>query len=187
MSNRTIKIDGVATVVSLGEKTIAITEHQLILVLTGLPKGNNFVTIVATTEPKMRKTGNPLFGKVFKTSRVNGSIQFDYENNVNAQKMREGQTPDFKAQAPVWGTRVGDSCLILHNSNFYFYVRIIKSLGYAYHTADGKPIDATEVTPYLYERKASATQELDKEIIVRKYALANIREITINGTHYQIM
>lgn len=178
--SRTINIDGVATIVKLGQPTITISEQQLISVLTGLPKGNNFVTIVATTEPKMNKTSNPFFGNCYKTSRVNGSIQFDYESNVNAQKNREGDTPDFVAQAPTWGTRVGNSCVIVHNSNFYFYVRVLGSLAHAYHDANGKLIDANAVKPFLPVRKPSI-------IIVRKYALANIREITVNGTHYAIM
>ena len=35
-------------------------------------KGASFVTIVAETDPKLRKRGNPYIGRVVKRSRVNG-------------------------------------------------------------------------------------------------------------------
>ena len=186
--SRTIPISqSVATVVRIGQPTIAVTEKQMLTVLGGMDKGNTFVTIVATTEPKMNKTGNPFLGNCYKTSRVNGSIQFDYENNVNAQRAREGEKKDFVAQKPSWGTRLGDSCIIEHDGKYYIYVRVLASLAHAYHDASGNAIDAEVVKPFLAKRKQSQTQGTEKEIIVRKYTISNIREMTVNGQHYEII
>ena len=52
-------------------------------------RGTTFIQLSATTEPKMNKTNNPLFGNVLKDSNVNTIVGFSYENMVNNAKVRE--------------------------------------------------------------------------------------------------
>ncbi len=170
-----------------------LTKTQLVNMLVNLPKGNNFVTIIARTVPAMNKTGNPFYDSAIKDfnirkiAEVNGAIQFNYEAAVNRQLVREGQEADFTAQAPTWGNRVGSSCVIEHKEQYYFYVKVEKSLGYAYVNLQGLPLDTKEVNKWLKSRKPSDTQGTDKEIMVRKYAIANLVAITINGMKYTII
>lgn len=52
-------------------------------------KGVTFVQSFTTTEPKMNKTDNRLFGKVLKESVTNSMLGFDYENSMNLALQRD--------------------------------------------------------------------------------------------------
>lgn len=66
-----------------------------------LTKGTFGIVIECETEPRMRKTDNPYFGRVTKRSRiVNVAIGYDYENVVNNRREREGKATDFVADKP---------------------------------------------------------------------------------------
>lgn len=73
------KIKDVAVVISLRELV-----DRLLRV-----KGTTFIQLSATTEPKMNKTGNPLFGNVVKDSITNSIVGFSYENMVNNARGKE--------------------------------------------------------------------------------------------------
>ncbi|NOJ99736.1 hypothetical protein HMI51_43575, partial [Corallococcus coralloides] len=72
------------------------------------------MTIVAETEPDLVGGKScPLHGRVKKISRVNGQINWVYENAVNNQRGRENQPLDatgniesFIAEARRWGSRL---------------------------------------------------------------------------------
>lgn len=67
----------------------------------GLTKGTFGVTITTETEPRMRKTNNPYFGRVKKVTRLtNVALGYGYENVVNARLEREGKSADFEADKP---------------------------------------------------------------------------------------
>jgi len=165
-----------------------INMAELVDVLKAVHPGNSFATITATTVPsKMRKTGNPNWGNCFKTTTVNVGIQFNYEAGVNRQREREDKPTDFVADAPTWGEHIDNTCLVEHKGEFYMYVRILKSLGYRYHNAKGDTIPNEQVHAFMPPSKPSDKQDLDAEIIVRKYFLKNIRQITVSGATYQII
>ena len=66
-----------------------------------LTKGTFGIVIETETEPRMRKTDNPYFGRVTKRSRiVNVAIGYDYENVVNNRREREGKAADFVSDKP---------------------------------------------------------------------------------------
>lgn len=52
--------------------------------------GSQFLTVLTKTIPKMRKNGNPYFGKVSKISRFNGTVGFDYDAAVERRLNKEG-------------------------------------------------------------------------------------------------
>jgi len=52
-------------------------------------RGTTFIQLSATTEPKMNKRGNILFGNVVKDSITNCIVGFNYENMVNNARTRE--------------------------------------------------------------------------------------------------
>lgn len=148
--------------------------------------GNTFVSVMATTEPRMRKTDNPMHGNVKKTRSVTGCLGYDYEANVNAQRDREDKAENFVAQASSWGTRVGNSCLIVHRpkkatvDKFYLDLRVLRTIRARYFTVDnGQRIPFEAVKSFLYKRNNSAKQNLRKEIVINRFAIDNIRRINV--------
>lgn len=64
-------------------------------------RGTFGVSVIAITEPKMNKRGNPYFGRVHKATYMsNVALGYDYENVVNARLERKGLDSDFVAEKP---------------------------------------------------------------------------------------
>ena len=66
-----------------------------------IARGTFGISVIALTEPKMNKRGNPFYGRVHKASCLNNvALGYDYENVVNAKLERKGLVADFKAEKP---------------------------------------------------------------------------------------
>jgi hypothetical protein len=64
-------------------------------------RGTFGISMITLTEPKMRKTNNPYFGRVHKASYMtNVALGYDYENVINAKLERKGLANDFVAEKP---------------------------------------------------------------------------------------
>jgi len=164
-----------------------ITRSKLVELLKALPKSNTFMSVMTTTEPKMRKTGNPWLSRgVKKTATVTGCLHFNYENNVNAQRAREDKSEDFVVQARTWGQRVGDTCLIEHKGNMYLEYRALRCLRSRYFS-EGKRIAKSVLDAWLYKSGGSVKQDLRKDIVVRTPRIENIRRININKKKYEVV
>lgn len=161
----------------------AITQAALLALLSDV-KGATFATIVASTDPKLLKTGNTL-GPVRKLSRVNVTLGFQYENAVNRQRLREGSEPDFESDPRQWGKKISPM-FVEHLGKIYLETKVEKSLGHSFQDASGKEIDSKLVEPFLPKRSKSTTQETEKEILVRDYALDSILSISFRGEDYVI-
>lgn len=172
-----------------------MTRDQLVETMQGR-KGAFFATIVAETEPAMRKTNNPYVGAT-KISRVNGLLNWIYENAVNRQRIREDQPLDangevehFTAKPRKWGQRVkrNDGTvtpLVEHKGKHYLELKVERSLGYEYRH-NGQTLDPAVVAPFLPNREEGARQEVDNPVILRDYSIENITQITIDGIVYEI-
>jgi hypothetical protein len=159
-------------------------------------KGAFFVTIVAETDPRLLKTDNPYVGTT-KISRVNGLLNWIYENAVNNQRFRENQPLDnngeveqFTALPRKWGVRVKRedgtvTPLVEHKEKQYLELKVQQSLGYEYRL-NGQTIEPEKVEPFLPKRKEGARQEVDNPVILRDYSLENIHQITLDGVVYEI-
>ncbi len=160
-------------------------------------KGAFFATIVAETDPRMRKTGNPYVGAM-KISRVNGLFNWIYENAVNRQRIRENQPLDsagevehFTPEPRKWGTRLkrADGTvtpLVEHKGKHYLEMKVERSLGYEYRLS-GATLDPKAVEAFLPERKEGARQEVENPVILRDYAVDSIQQITLDGVVYEIV
>ena len=167
----------------------ALTQQQLADKLRSL-KGATFVTLVTKTVPNMRVAGNPFRDKVFKVSRVNGTINFIYGNSVNRQRGREGKVADFQPEPRKWGTRIEGTPLVEHKGYIYLEMKVENALGHSFLWSNGNSMSADEaanLTTYLFESYQPKTQQTDKEITLRDYALKSIVAITIDGTQFVIV
>ena len=163
-----------------------ITRSKALELMLSLLGGNTFVGVMATTVPKMRKTGNPWYDNVKKTTSVGGCLLHNYEANVNAQRAREGKPTDFVAQASKWGKRIGNSCIFAHTpkgatvEKHYLDLRILKVSRSRLFTKDGTRISMDTIKPWQTPRKKSEKQNLRKEIVIRRYMFSNIRRINVS-------
>ena len=151
-------------------------------------KGNGFAHIITRTIPAMRKTGNPFHGNVFKIADVNIQAGFEYINSVNNQLAREGKTPDAEAKPRKWGQRIKGTPLVEHTNKagvyrLYLEAKCESVNSVRYEDGEGNAIDKADIAEWLQERpaKSSTQANVDKEIILRDYALDSIEWIAIDG------
>lgn len=160
-------------------------------------KGATFVEIVTNTEPKMRKTGNPYYGRVRRIARRNGMLGTSYENDVNNQRHREnqplddeGQVEPFVAEA-LWkgkGQHVGPN-LARHTETGEEYLVFFPARRDAQGNPiadedqwliDGNPVPKETIEPYLVAGN-SEKQQVTRKIPWRTIGLSNVRQIKIDG------
>lgn len=166
-----------------------LTVSQLLDILS-LKRGAFFASIVTTTEPKMRKTGNPYHGGIKKVSRSHVQLNSLYENAVNNQRKREGVEEAFEAEPRKWGERIYRedgtvTTFVKHNGKLYIEARVLKSLETDY-LFEGVSIPSELVKPYLYSGGESSRQGVEKQVILRDYSVENIKQITFDGKTYGI-
>lgn len=170
-------------------KTISLA--QAVAVFAGIDKPQP-VSIVALTEPEMRKTGNPYAGLIRKLSKVSGFIA-GYENMVNNQLAREGKDQlTFTAKPRKWGERVS-LALVRHvkDGETRYYVTLCPKHAkpfYLVRTNAGflAPIAKALFEAFLPPYRAPDNQGTDKPIEPRDYNLANVASFAIGGQRYRI-
>jgi hypothetical protein len=154
-------------------------------------RGAKFTTIVSETDPRLKKTDNPYYGTK-KIARVNGCINWIYQNAVNNQRMREGQPSDsdgtvefFTPEPRRWGSRIHGTPLVEHKGHYYLELKVQRSLGYEYRLG-AEVIDPSEIEPFIPKKTEGARQKLAKPVILRDYSIISIRQITMDGIVYEI-
>ena len=106
------------------------------------------VTIVSNTTPRMRKTDNPYFDRIKKHAIVIGDICWNYAEEVNKQRQREGAltmvsghpvsqpVEEFSAQPRVWGdkdqTRERIGAMVYYKGKEYLELMVKQSVSYEY-------------------------------------------------------
>ena len=151
-------------------------------------KGNGFAHIVTKTVPDMNKTNNPFFGNVWKITDTQIQAGFHYINSVNNQLTREGKSANAIAKARTWGHRIDNTPLVEHTNKqgehrLYLEAKCERVNSVHYVDGTGQQIDKTLLTPWLKSKgaKSSTQANVDKEIVLRDYALDSILWIAIDG------
>lgn len=161
-----------------------ILREQLVEMLTA-EKGAKIVTLYTKVSPKMKKRGNPYLG-LLKKSKINGVVNFNYENSVNRQRVREESEADFKAEIRKWGTKIPGTCIVEHNGKYYLEVKVENVYDTKYIVGN-QEIEKEKVKPYLYDSSGNPRQDLDKEVILRDYSLDSIEAIKYGGKLYDVV
>ena len=84
----------------------------LIDVLNATQKGQ-FITIVADTIPKMRKTDNPYFGKIVKRAVSQSTASPDFKT-ILANKIKKDNLPEREVKERQWGKRLKGTPFVVH-------------------------------------------------------------------------
>ena len=146
-------------------------------------RGATMVSFIASTEPNL-KAGNPFPG-LRKITKIGGVLNFNYQNAVNRQREREGIVADFVAEPRKWGQRVEGTPIVTHNGKFYVEAKIERSEIMGYIMPDLSMVDEHEVLNWLPNRH-SGRQAVEKTIILRDFAVENLRSMRIKGNEYVI-
>ena len=134
-----------------------------------------FVTIVAETQPRMRKTDNPYAGHVIKRSRVNGAICWIYKNAVQKQLDKQEIDVEFQPQERKWGERLQGTPFVEHKGKLYLEMKVERSLDSVYiDVRTGEEVDKEKLQPFLQDPP-------DSVVVLRDYALENIKQIAMKG------
>jgi len=172
-------------------------------------KGNGVCSMELTTKVTMNVKGhkdmsypNLPFGEVFKGGEVfrtyteAGNFNLSYENAVNNQRKREGNTDHFTANSLPFGEWIegGENKIFQHKGEYFlrYYVGMNanskadkKSV---YHYADGSPLTEDEVRmiPHFQKPKTEkdnteTRQETVKPIEPRGVKMDGVKRITVGG------
>lgn len=156
------------------------------------------VTLLTCTEPNLRKTNNPYFGRVQKYSRVNGVVGFNYERAVNSQRQREADpqtveeaeaVPTFHALPRKWGQRIWGTALVEHKDNLYVEIKVERKIEHFY-VVDGKLADDkqfAEIESFLQKKLPNVRQEVEREVELRDYKLENVRAVRVAGKQFNVV
>jgi len=167
-----------------------VTKSQLGAIIQA-QRGAVICTLDTLTDARLKKTGNPLASVgVLKASRVNGILNFEYEDAVNRQQGREGGPQDFTVSARKWGTPLpGARWMIEHQGRLYVQLKVERATQKPrYMRADNhRYIAAATVKPFLPKKYSSAeAQGVEREVVVRDYALDSVRVARIGGEVYRV-
>lgn len=166
--------------------------------------------IITETEPKMRKTGNPLSGrKVIKRSSKRVGVNGNYANMVNNQRQRELDAlneqrraeglaeltvKEFKPKTS-WHTPVFDSfngSIVCNKKDIakpvekrkLYLKHVVTGDTQTQYFIDGKPATEDEIATikeYTQKSGGGKHQGVENPIIINAVAFNNIKEIHANG------
>ena len=157
--------------------------EKLNVFLNGLVKGSFGIELVAVTEPRMNKKGNPYFGRVRKQTRMtNIALGVSYENIVNARLEREDKVANFISQAPKGRFWINSYILGNTKDNTKKYLRTIMRRNTKVENIfylDGYPVYGEElevIKAWIAPSVKPTNQGLDDENleIVRDFSIENI-------------
>lgn len=164
-------------------------------------KGAHFITIFYETPLRMNKFSNqknpdgskipnPFLDRIIKKCKVNGQINFNYENAVNNRREKESLNPTFKSKGLNWSnaSKGKNNSIILKDNVYYLQFRILKYLeNELIDKKTGKPISKFELLDFLPPGKSDSTnynQGVKDDIKVITIKVDNIKKITINKTSH---
>ena len=152
--------------------------------------GAPFVTLITKTTPAL-VAANPFGGNIRKVAKVQVQLGVAYENAVNNQRNREGNSAEFKSDNRKWGKRVSGTPFVVHTPKgkaqpkLYIDCKVHRSVEYHYETPSGIDIDKASVTPWLRPRSASR-QGVKREVYWRCYGIDKVIGFIFGGTLYAI-
>ena len=164
-------------------KTEHVNRNQIIEILKGV-KGATFATMTIETVPNLRKTDNPYIGRIKKIASHNVCLNFDYQNSVNRQLVREHKANDFKAES-TWGEHV-TRCIVKKEDKYYIQAKLEKTLDSCF-VVNGEIIERGLVKPFEYVRPTTTKQNVEKQVRIIKPKLDNMKELILNKTRYVII
>lgn len=153
-------------------------------------RGATFVSIIAATEPKMRKTGNPYVGVAHKVAVVNGQVNFDYDHAVENARVKEGSDPDDWTKGQSWHEPVlADgrfTPFCRHKKDGTYYLRIRRQSGSSTIIDRNTGQDIGEAVKPFLQVSSRDNQGLSKPVEFLTYGLSSIKAATFGGKTFVV-
>jgi len=179
----------------MNKQTSNITHQELISILNEI-ENPTFVNIVSTTNVKMNKEKtkegnkevNPYYNKVVKLRKGNFLIGSDYEKRVQKNDKLEGGEGNFQSQESNVGTHISKCVLFNERLNKYYlshekFPQVKPTNEFFF---EGNTIDKMIFDKWLSDNQSYQNQPQEKKVEWTTLTIENIREISLNGTHYII-
>lgn len=166
-----------------------INKTELLELLNNVKK-STFVHLVTETKVRMNKTGNPYFDKVKKLSSCNYLIGNEYESRVHKNYTKDDLNPDtFIVEKNKVGEHLSKVVLFNEklNTNYLQVERFDEITPKVSYTMDGNDIDKSLFDTFVIKPKVSEKQEQDRYVSYISFKFESIKEITLNGTRYEIV
>lgn len=175
-----------------------LTHSQLVSLLEKT-NGARPVGLLAVTDAKARKTGNP-YGAIFKTVRAVGFVGADYGASVRREgvgRQAAFEADAFKADSLPWGAWAVAGKVIVHKGAFYLRTQSTpgqrkrqpaRVLGYTNEA--GQRVEREAIAPFLPAPSKSAKQQacgMGETVDVRTYAFSSIRRVRVNGHTFKLV
>jgi len=203
MNKANVKVDAPKQDDAVEVKPVKMISTTELIALLMYERGANIISFVHTSnmsdKGKMRKTGNPYHGNLYKDQQVNGMINFFYEEGVQRRVEKEakatGEEPvDFKVgrsyHEPIFRTDGTLTPFARHKKDprrIFLRLMLNNSTNVRYHTAKGQKIDTDAVKPFISKPSDYKNQGLEKPLIFQVWKVEGIKTMTINGQKYQIV
>lgn len=177
---------------------VYVTLEQLVQRLLAIDHATP-ITIVTSTVPKMRKTGNQYYDRIRKITVANVFANCNYEAAVNRQREREHKEQDFVVQPRAFGTRItlnGKNTPVIEYTNkdgqYKRYLEIQPRPNLKFETSyiiDGvRPIEKEEFDEYLQVPAGNGERQgLNQSIVVNTYDVRNLVEVRMFGSDYVVV
>lgn len=177
-------------------KTTQIITHQELISILNEIENPTFVNIVSTTNVKMNKEKtkegnkelNPYYNKVVKLRKGNFLIGSDYEKRVNVNDKKEGGEGNFQSKESSVGVHIS-KCVLFNERLNKFYLsheKFPKVKPQNEFTFEGNSIDKMIFDKWISDSKPYENQPQEKKVEWTTLTIDNIKEISLNGTHYVI-
>ena len=169
------------------KETKKITQQELLTLLMNVEKPT-FTNIVSEVFPKMNKTGNPYFGKVVKKSKGNYFIGGSYEDMVNNRMEKEGMEPTFESKECSVGEHISKCVQYNDNTKKHYlqYFTFPTSKPSSTFEFEGNEIDKQLFESFMVKKSEKSRQPQDNKHQPQSLTTTNIKEITLEGVHYEV-
>lgn len=164
---------------------------------TSIRKGTFGIEMLAITEPKMRKTNNPFYGRVKKATFMrNVALGVNYSNTINNRLERQGNERTFVSEKPNGKSWVIENLILCKDSdNSVQYLRTQmnrNTFTRVVYLLDERVVDeATEaqiksfISSSTYSKKqADCGLEGENQVILRDFTTTNIYALSQGEKHY---
>lgn len=147
--------------------------QDLVQYIAGL-RSTQVATLVAITDVKMRKTGNPYVAGVRKVQKLQVTVNDNYENKVNDVREAEDKPANFEVAPLQWGEHVSNA-VIEHNGQLYVQTLVVDTdRTPVYIDAQGNEVAYSDIKPFLPPYNPATRQQLADEVKVRTWKLSSI-------------
>lgn len=148
-------------------------------------KGEVSATLMSKTVFKLNKKdvatksiANP-FGTIYKIQMMDVELNTQYEEEVNARRMVEGNAQDFEAGALKWGKAI-NNIVIEKDGNMYVKTVVIGKIGDStYIDENGNTVQFADFAQFVPPYSGSAKQAVTDEVKVRTFKISSISRLVV--------